>query len=248
MKFLTALAAKAVSCGAKIFEETEVLDIKKDNGTWLVKTKTNSIRTREVVVATYEPWRAPWHLYFKKALYRSYVLELETLVGKFADGLYEDMTHPYHYSKIDNLVDRCRIIFGGEDHREDIKISRAKNYRALKNHFPIFLGEENIKLKRQWSGQILESVDGLPYIGRDKNSGLHYAFAFSGNGLTYSIIAAALLTESIVGEKGPMSFCQNTYKVNRWPRLKALFIKGRDYALTLLGGAVKNFFCYNHCR
>jgi glycine/D-amino acid oxidase-like deaminating enzyme len=200
------------------------------------------IIAKNVVITTYSPWQEPWHLYFKKALYRSYVLELEAPGEVLADGLYEDLSRPYHYSRVVNRDGKCQIIFGGEDHREDLKLGRAKNYHALLNHAEKFFSTPELKVVRRWSGQLLESIDGLPYIGQDQKSGLYYAFAFSGNGLTYSAIAASLLGELITNKVGLMSPFQSLYRVNRWPKLKALLIKGRDYGWTFVGGALKNIF------
>jgi glycine/D-amino acid oxidase-like deaminating enzyme len=242
MKFLTALAEIASRHGAKIYEQTEAFAIKKVEDRWQVKTGNNQITAKHVIIATYSPWHEPWHLYFKKALYRSYVLELEAPDEAVATGLYEDLAHPYHYSRVVGHDGKCQIIFGGEDHRLDLKISRAKNYAALLRHAEKFFSTPEIKVVRRWSGQLLESIDGLPYIGEDKKSGLYYAFAFSGNGLTYSAIAASLFSELITNKVGLMSPFKSLYRVNRWPNLKALLIKGRDYGLTFIGGALKNIF------
>lgn len=246
MKYLTVLAERATTYGAKIFEQTEALAIERRGDIWQVKVGDQQIRAKDVVVATYSPWREPKHLYFRKALYRSYVLELETSSGVYPDGLYEDLAHPYHYFRILNRENKCQIIFGGEDHREDLPIRRAKNYQALESAAKKFFSSADFKIIRRWSGQILESIDGLPYIGQDKSSGLYYAFGFSGNGLTYSALAGALLAELITGRVGLASRYKNLYRVNRWPSLKALLVKGRDYGLIFLGGFAKNIFIKNY--
>lgn len=242
MKFLTALAERAVANGARIFEATEATMIKKVGDNWQVIAGQQKIIAKHVIIATYSPWQEPWHLYFKKALYRSYVLELEALSETLPSGLYEDLSHPYHYARVVRRDNKCQIIFGGEDHRNDLKIKRANNYEALLRHAEKFFSTPELKVIRRWSGQLLEPIDGLPYIGQDKKSGLYYAFAFSGNGLTYSAIAAPLLTEAITGQTSPMSPFKSLYRVNRWPNLKALLVKGRDYGWTFVGGFLKNLF------
>lgn len=240
MKFLTALAKMVEELGAKIFEQSEVLKIEKQKGKWQVETGAGKVTTKELVVATYEPFGQPWPLFFKKAMYRSYVMEFSLPAKSLPDGLYEDLNKPYHYFKIDNFDNNCRVIFGGEDHRNDLKIDRSKNYRALEKHAHQIFPNQNLSLVRKWSGLILESIDGLPYIGRDKRSGIFYGFGFSGNGLTYSSITASLIAENISGRTGTMSKYQKIYQVNRWPNLWLLMIKGRDYLSILLGGWLKN--------
>lgn len=240
LKFITALAKKAEDLGAKIFEQSEVIEIKGEKNNWKIVTKNGELKSQEIVVATHEPFHQPWSLYFKKAMYHSYVYELSFPQNYLRDGLYEDLHRPYHYFKVDNFSDRCRIIFGGEDHREDIKINREKCYKALELQAREIFPDGEFKINRFWSGQIQESVDGLAYIGRDKKTDLFYAFGFSGNGLTYSVVAAHLILEIITNQDNLMRKYEKIYRVNRWPNWRALLVKGRDYVSIFLGGALKH--------
>ena len=53
----------------------------------------------------------------------------------------------------------------------------------------------------QWSGQVIESIDGLAFIGRnsDAEPHIHIATGDSGNGMTHGTIAGMLLTDLIAG-------------------------------------------------
>jgi nitrite reductase/ring-hydroxylating ferredoxin subunit len=58
----------------------------------------------------------------------------------------------------------------------------------------------------RWSGQIIEPVDGLAYIGRSpgmNHPGVFLATGDSGNGLTHGTIAGMLLRDLIVGRDNP---------------------------------------------
>ena len=57
----------------------------------------------------------------------------------------------------------------------------------------------------RWSGQVMEPVDGLAFIGRnpsDKGS-VYIATGDSGNGMTHGTIAGMLLTDLIMGRENP---------------------------------------------
>ena len=52
LKFVNGIAKHALSKKLKIFENTKVDQINKDNGSYLLKTKEGSIRSKKIVVAT----------------------------------------------------------------------------------------------------------------------------------------------------------------------------------------------------
>jgi hypothetical protein len=79
-----------------------------------------------------------------------------------------------------------------------------------------------------WSGQIMEPYDGLAFIGHnlgDKN--VFVATSTSGNGMTYGMIAAMILSDLIAGRDNPWAKLYG----NPWaghPRLKTVAIIGRS--------------------
>ena len=58
------------------------------------------------------------------------------------------------------------------------------------------------KLKHRWSGQVLETVDGLPYIGQVAECQF-LATGFSGNGMTLDAFSAMLIRDLITGKSSP---------------------------------------------
>src|SRR5205807_8120841 len=57
----------------------------------------------------------------------------------------------------------------------------------------------------QWSGQILETPDGIAYIGRnpDGAENVYMASGDSGQGMTHGTIAGMLITDLILGRENP---------------------------------------------
>ncbi|MBV9159823.1 MAG: FAD-binding oxidoreductase, partial [Candidatus Kaiserbacteria bacterium] len=96
--------------------------------------------------------------------------------------------------------------------------------------------------ENQWTGQILEPIDGLAMIGQFGSRYLYVAMGFSGNGMTYGTIAAKMFTDHVMGDGSPYS---TLYDPARIPDLKDLYIKGRDYVQEFFGGAVKNAVTYD---
>jgi Rieske Fe-S protein len=59
-----------------------------------------------------------------------------------------------------------------------------------------------IQLTHRWSGQVIETPDGLPYIGRNADH-QYAATGFSGNGMTFGTLAAMMVADAITGRSNP---------------------------------------------
>lgn len=239
LKFLHTLAQKASENGVLIFEETEVLEVKGDNPV-IVKTKNSTVQSQYAVISTYQPLGHPLEFFLKMGLYTSYVLEAKIPKKKLPEAIFWDRMSPYHYFRIDPQKTYDRLIIGGEDHRSELKISPEKNYQALEDYLKSIIPQIKYEITRKWAGPILETVDGLPFIGRMSRNDYHLvATGFSGNGMTYSAIAAQIFQDIILGNSNPWI---PVYNPKRIPTPSQLIRKGIDYTKILYGGAIKNFF------
>jgi glycine/D-amino acid oxidase-like deaminating enzyme len=237
LKFLTALAACAEKNDAQIFEQTEAIKLEKmEKDRQKVITKNGSIEAEYVVVATYKPFNNPLSLYFKKGSYVSYVLEMEVRDMNLKEGTYEDTENPYHYFRVDPMKNYSRVIIGGEDHRQDIPVNEDKNYAALIEYADSLIPPSNRKITKQWDGIILEPVDGLATIGQIGEEHVLYALGFSGNGMSYSAIAALIFRDVITGSDNSLI---RLYHPRRHIGVKKLATKAKDYTEELVKGAFK---------
>ena len=240
IKFLIGLQKAAERHGAAIYENTEALTISGDADV-TVKTKQGSVTAGYAVIATYQPFEKIKELFAHTASYTSYVFEAEIPKDLIPEGLYEDEKNPYHYFRIDAGQASDRMILGGEDHRKEIPVSKEKNFRALESYLADLVPQKSYAIKRRWSGPILETIDGLAYIG---NYSSRYprrliATGFSGNGMTYSAIAASIIRDIILKKENPYI---NLYHAGRTTRPYNFFIRFLSFAGEFFGGAARNFF------
>lgn len=104
------------------------------------------------------------------------------------------------------------LLVGGEDHRSGQEADTEAHFAAVEAwarlRFPV------VQVEHRWSGQVFESVDGLPYVGRvDGAANVYFASGFGGNGLTLGTAAAIDLAAMILGEHAPESvFRPGRYK------------------------------------
>jgi len=112
--------------------------------------------------------------------------------------------NPYLYLR---LTQDNRIIMGGRDMRFSHKASRnlyEKKAAQLCSDFEILFPGRILKAEFAWSGTFGKTKDSLPYIGEfRKTPNAYYALGFGGNGITFSVIAAQIITDQIMGNRNP---------------------------------------------
>ena len=62
----------------------------------------------------------------------------------------------------------------------------------------------DIDISHRWSGQVIQSPDGLPYIG-DTAEHQFVATAYSGNGMTFGTLGAMMAHDRVIGRNNPWS-------------------------------------------
>jgi glycine/D-amino acid oxidase-like deaminating enzyme/nitrite reductase/ring-hydroxylating ferredoxin subunit len=196
-KYLLGLAAAVRDHGGRIFGGAEVVGVYDGNPVAGVRTREGvEVRAGAVVVATNAPFHRRVALHTKQAAYRTFVVAGRIPRGEVADALYWDTGDPYHYVRcLDGgaSADWHYLIVGGEDCKTGQAVDAHRPFEALtawaRTFSPAF-GEPEFA----WSGQVLEPVDGLAFIGADPGAKrIFVATGDSGNGLTHGTLAGPLL-------------------------------------------------------
>jgi Rieske Fe-S protein len=157
-----------------------------------------SVFCNHVVVATNSPINNWVTIHTKQEPYRTYVVGILMPKGSVSPVLLWDTADPYHYVRMQPLSNRHDIlIVGGEDHRTGQAHDTNARFDSLeawaRNLFP-FLGH----VEYRWSGQVMEPVDGLAFIGRNPGSdNVFIVTGDSGQGTTHGTIAGILIRDLI---------------------------------------------------
>lgn len=205
LKYLTALARAIKHLGGRIYTGTHANTI-EGGAPARVKTSSGRFVTAEaIVVATNTPVNDLVAIHTKQAPYRSYVIGARVPRGRIPKGLYWDTLDPYHYVRlqaVDFTGDDDLLIVGGEDHKTGQADDADDRYARLeawtRERFPM-----TRRIDLRWSGQVVESIDGLAFIGRNPMDApnVFIATGDSGMGMTHGTIAGILLTDLILGRK-----------------------------------------------
>ncbi len=202
-KYLAGLVCDFGGKGTHIFEQTAVDEI-ADNPL-SAKAGGFTVQCKHVIIATHTPLQGKTGtlsaLLFqtKLAPYTSYALSAQ-IPAQGIEGLFWDTHDPYNYLRLEHRRGHDLAIFGGEDHKTGQNDDTQASYRRLEERFLKIFPEA--KITRRWSGQVIETTDGLPFIG-NTDASQFVATGFSGNGMTFGTLAAMMALDSITGRKNP---------------------------------------------
>ena len=201
LNYLWALADAVAKAGGRVFERTRVREVEGGPPYTVTTDWGHKINAKTVVIATNAPITSRVMIPVKQAAYRTYVVATRIPAGALEPALYWDTASPYHYARIQpGQAEFDYLIVGGEDHKTGQKNDAEERYahleRCMRERFPAGLTEF------RWSGQIMETVDGLGYIGR-QGQDLYLATGDSGHGMTHGTIAGLLLRDLILGRSNP---------------------------------------------
>ena len=206
------LFTKVVERGGEVYDRTQMETMTADDqGVTLTLTNGATLRSQYVVMAAGYESQA-W-LPEKVAMNRSsYAMITDPLppeaLGKLRHTMVWESARPYLY-----LRTTCdgRLLVGGDDDDEDIPQRRdarvEEKAQGLASKVEALWPKLDINPTFSWGGTFAETKDGLPFFGPHEAHGprVHFAMAYGGNGISYSMIGAKLLRALIEGEEHPLA-------------------------------------------
>lgn len=240
LKYLKGLCEAIIEYGGEIYTDTHAKEI---DSTGIETAEGHRVNGKYVVVATNSPVNNKLMMHLRQYPYRSYIVAMKIKKGAVPAALWWDTGDhatnadfaPYHYVRTQPYDEtHDLLICGGEDHptglpEADDGGGEGMRYLRLeqwaRKRFPV---EETVY---HWSGQILETMDALGYIGKnpfDKDN-VFIITGDSGNGLTNAGIAAILLTALIIKGDHPW---EELYSPSRFK----LFTAGKVFVKEVIGG------------
>jgi glycine/D-amino acid oxidase-like deaminating enzyme/nitrite reductase/ring-hydroxylating ferredoxin subunit len=203
-EYVESLANLVNRDGSYVFERSEVSEC--GESPVCVKVHGHTIFAADIVIATHVPLQgnrstlAATLFQSKIHPYSTYALRARISQALAPEALFWDTDTPYNYVRIDAEKDYSYAIVGGRDHKTGQIDDATQPMRELER-YARFILRAPIILQR-WSGQVVETDDGLPYIGKiDEHQ--YIATGFAGNGMTFGTIAGLMITEAITGRVSP---------------------------------------------
>jgi glycine/D-amino acid oxidase-like deaminating enzyme/nitrite reductase/ring-hydroxylating ferredoxin subunit len=222
--------------GCQVFEQTEIEEIE---GSPITATTRDAhrIHCEHVLIATHVPLQGKTGivsatvLQSKLAPYTSYVVGGWVPRGTVHEALYWDSGDPYDYIRVDRRHDHDFIIFGGEDHKTGQVEETAECFRRLEQRAKQLLPD--LSVTHRWSGQVVETNDGLPYIGETAER-QYAATGFAGNGMTFGTLSAMMFADHVTGQKNPWAELFDTGRTKISGGLWDYIKENKDYPYYLI--------------
>lgn len=188
-----------------VFDRTKIIKTTQHkNGVVLHTENGHTIKARKVIYATGYEVTEMLDKKIVKLLSTYAVISEEYNKGNFwkDDVLLWNTANPYLYIRTTN---DGRILVGGRDEefydpeRRDNLIGRKT--KSLAKDFKKLFPEKEFNPEFSWAGTFGSTKDGLPYIGTYKKyPNSFFALGFGGNGITFSLVAAEIITDLILGK------------------------------------------------
>jgi Rieske Fe-S protein len=196
LDYVYALALEFEKAGGVIRQNCRVNDV-NGKDPLMVETTDGRFEVKSFVFATHVPPGVNL-LHLRLIPMRSYAMSVRLNNGNYPEGLIYDMIDPYHYYRTQTINGVNYLIVGGYDHKTAHKSNTAESFLQLEAHIRAHF--DVAEITNRWSSQYYDSVDGLPYIGHlpGKEENVYVATGFGGNGMTYSHVAARVITHLIM--------------------------------------------------
>jgi len=204
LKYLNALVDRLVKSGTRI-HRGHVNEVKGGCPATVKTSEGITVRSGAVIVAANSPFNDWVVMHTKQMAYRTYVIAARVPAGSIRKALYWDNADPYHYVRLQNIPEPSSdemLIVGGEDHRTGQEHDAAARWMRLeqwaRERFP-----QLKEVEYRWSGQVMEPVDGVAFIGPNPgdSENVYIATGDSGQGMTHGTIAGMVLTDLICGRE-----------------------------------------------
>ena len=234
-RYLAGVARSLTDAGGRIFEHSDVTEFMDEPRR--VKCNDYFVDCDDVVIATHNPLvglasaAAATLFQTKLALYTSYVIAGRITKGLVPDALFSDTGDPYDYLRIEPHRDHDLVIFGGEDHKTGQADDTNKCFDAVQRRLESLL--PGVEVTHHWSGQVIETPDGLPYLGRNRDH-QYVATGFAGNGMTFGTLGAMIAVDGILGRENPWTELFDTSRKKVRGGARDYLFENKDYPYYLI--------------
>lgn len=206
LKYLGGLLKTIPGRGSYVFEQSKVTEFTADP--LRVTAGAYRIAADFLVIATHSPLignsSAIGATLFqtKLTLFTSYVSGARLPRGSLPGALWWDTSDPYYFLRVENLVDCDYAIFGGRDEKTGQEESAVKQLEKLEHDLQRLMPAA--ETGERWLGQVIETADGLPYIGETAERQF-IGTGFGGNGFTLGTVSALMARDRFLQRANPWS-------------------------------------------
>lgn len=205
LDYLAGLRAAVERLGGKVVSRTHATEVVEGPNVTLRTDRDFRVSAHYCVVASNTPFNDRVTMHTKLFAYQTYAIAATVHADEVPAALYWDDLDPYHYVRLtDATPGFATLIVGGEDHKTGQQphpnLAFENLERWARARFPSFG-----TVTHQWSGEVMETLDGLGYYGRNPGSGenVFIMTGDSGMGMTHGTLGAKIVADLIQQRVNP---------------------------------------------
>ncbi len=191
LKYLCGLKRVCKENNINIYENTKIIDIRKENDKFICKSESAIIKANKVILALHYPYfLIPYFFPFKTHLEKSYVIAFK-------------VNKDYKYSSITSKIPTISTRFYKDKDIYKLFLSNSHNL-AFNNddnkNFCEVINKANVKPDYVWSNKDIITSDKMPLIGEIEHN-LYLATGYNTWGMTNGSIAGEIIKYLILEKK-----------------------------------------------
>ena len=197
VKYVLALKDICLKRKIKIYERTKAINLEKDDDGYVVKTMSNTIKAKKVVLACHYPFfLTPGLFPFKTYLEKSYVASGIIDKNKMFNAISLNDIHSIRYYS----DSKDYIIYAGLSRPLGSNMNNEKNFKELFWHINSNLTKD---IKYYWFNYDVMTPDHLPIIGyyEKDNPNLFIGTGYNTWGMTNGTLAGKIISDLIKNKK-----------------------------------------------
>jgi glycine/D-amino acid oxidase-like deaminating enzyme/nitrite reductase/ring-hydroxylating ferredoxin subunit len=193
--------------GGLLFEHTRVTAVHSGEPARVETAEGPVVTARFVAIATNNPINDKVVIHTKQAPYHTYVTSFTLPRSSMKPALFWDTEDPFHYARVSPALDGSGedlLIVGGEDHKAAHETDAERRWQALEKWTRHFFPKARGPI-RKWSGQVMNSIDGLGFIGRNPadTPNVFVSTGDTGMGMTGGVLAGMLIRDLMLDRSNP---------------------------------------------
>ncbi len=224
LKYLYALKKILEKKNIEIYENTKIVEVKKEKESFICLTDKYKIKAKKVILACHYPFfTLPFLMPLKATTEKSYIAALEE--DKIDAKTYITSKNPctsirYHQDK------EKYLIYLRNSHNISNHLNEKENFKKLLNEMP------EKKVKFLWSNDDLITFDKMPYIGKIKKEEDHLLLATGFNtwGMTNGVLSGLIIKDILLNKENEWIELMNPLRTNGLNNIKE-YTKNTLYSL-----------------
>ena len=220
IKYAYGLADAIIQNSGKIYTDTLVTNIQKEDDKFITSCKDYVVKSKYVILASHYPFIDRLGYYFLK-MYQStsYVIAVD-IGDKSFDGMYinsEQPTFSYRFVNFGASGGKRLLLVGGADHKTGSKIDLSNAYNILEDEVRKYYPD--CKVLYKWNTEDCITLDKIPYIGEFSHfmPNMYISTGFNKWGMTSSNVAANIIVDKILGRENEY---EDVFKATRLHPIK----------------------------